>query len=202
MAEWGLARFSGIPREKLLSGNLDLADSRALSLAEARFGDVCPVIHFDSRRLEDLIATATRIRYDAIFVDYLQLVEAPGDDMARVAHVSKTLARLTGKGGGIVRGYTPMVVAISQFNRSGIVDQRDNDRFPELTDLKGSSQIEQDADSVIFLHRFSTQKPHDPRVYAKIGKNRTGPAGDVIALDARPTLGYLEEAPPDAPGRP
>jgi len=60
---------------------------------------------------------------------------------------------MTGKGSDARRDYTPMIVALGPVQSHRRPRQVDKDRFPDITDLKGSSQIEQDADVILFTHR-------------------------------------------------
>lgn len=114
------------------------------------------------------------IGVDAIFVDYLQLLHAhgKGDNRAlEVSEISQTLKN-------IARELKVPVIALSQLNRA--VESR-NDRTPQLSDIRESGSIEQDADMVIFLHRESRYKIDDESIKDKaqviVAKNRNGSTG-------------------------
>lgn len=111
---------------------------------------------------------------DAIFVDYLQLLHAHGfsDNRAlEVSTISQTLKN-------IARELKVPVIALSQLNRA--VESR-NDRRPQLSDIRESGAIEQDADMVMFLHRESRYKIDDESIKDKaeviVAKNRNGSVG-------------------------
>jgi replicative DNA helicase len=193
MAELALSRFSQVPTRKIREGSLMLPDMAAIEKAEAQFATVCPILHNGNSSLHSIMQTVNRIRYDVVILDYLQRVDAPGDEYGKTSLVSKTLATLSGKGPEGRRDYTPMVIALSQFNRQGGRAQMEDDRFPDITDLKGSSQIEQDADIILFLHRQKSQTREDPKVYLKVAKNRGGPKEMVLTLRAQPEIAFIEE---------
>jgi replicative DNA helicase len=111
---------------------------------------------------------------DAIFVDYLQLIQGRNKDnrAQEVSEISQGLKN-------IARELRVPVVALSQLNRS--VESR-NDRRPQLSDLRESGSIEQDADMVIFLHREAyynkeLEESEKNKAEAIIAKNRNGATG-------------------------
>jgi replicative DNA helicase len=121
-------------------------------------------------------------RLDLIIVDYLQLMSSPEDSRAakqseavRVGEISRGF-KLLAKDHGIP------VVVLSQLNRE--VEHRQGGR-PQLSDLRDSGAIEQDADMVMFIHR--KMKPvmegeeEDRNAELLIAKHRNGPTG-VIPL--------------------
>jgi replicative DNA helicase len=109
-----------------------------------------------------------------IFVDYLQLVD-PGkkydNRVQEVSVVSQSLKNLA-------RELRIPVLSASQLNRS--VENRGNDRRPQLSDLRESGAIEQDADVVMFLYRPDTETTgiHIPTKLF-IAKHRNGATGEI-----------------------
>lgn len=114
--------------------------------------------------MEKISASASQLQADVIFIDYLQLVSAKGkDDFERVSKVSlaaKTLSRTTGR----------LVVALSQLSRG------DTKSPPTMQDLRSSGQIEQDANSIIFIHNPAPQEQVGKRQVI-IAKNKNGRTG-------------------------
>lgn len=111
---------------------------------------------------------------DAIFVDYLQLLQGRNKDnrAQEVSEISQGLKN-------IARELKVPVVALSQLNRS--VESR-NDRRPQLSDLRESGSIEQDADIVVFLHRDAyynkeLEESERNKAEAIVAKNRNGATG-------------------------
>lgn len=103
-----------------------------------------------------------------VIVDYLQLVSASADSRQNeVSAVSRGLKAM-GKELGCP------VIALSQLNRG--VEQRGKDAEPQLSDLRESGAIEQDADVVIALHRPDKE---NPEALALLLKNRQGPVGRI-----------------------
>ena len=107
---------------------------------------------------------------DFLIVDYLQLAHGRTKDnrVQEVAEISQGLKN-------IARELKIPVLALSQLSRQ--VENRGSDKVPQLSDLRESGSIEQDADVVIFLYR----KNDDVRdiVDVKIAKHRNGPVGGV-----------------------
>lgn len=111
-----------------------------------------------------------------VFVDYLQLISSPDDgsrnknEATRVGEISRTL-KLMAKDLGIP------VVVMSQLNRE--VEHRQSGR-PQLSDLRDSGAIEQDADMVAFIHGKIVPGPDnvvDPSRELIVAKHRNGPTG-------------------------
>ncbi len=110
-----------------------------------------------------------------IVIDYLQLIDDPTVKEGRqqvVSSVSRNLKQLA-------KEANCPIIALSQMNRT--VEQRGKDQRPQLSDLRESGAIEQDADIVAFIYREDKVKdakdiPEDQRNIAEviIAKNRSG----------------------------
>ncbi len=102
---------------------------------------------------------------DLLVVDYLQLVNAPGDNPYQsVSYASRAFKKLS------MQQNIP-VLLLSQLRRI-------DDRAPALSDLRDSGSIEQDADIVLMLHRTEESKDKDS-ICVHVAKNRNGPGGKV-----------------------
>ncbi|OGR52877.1 MAG: replicative DNA helicase [Elusimicrobia bacterium GWA2_62_23] len=113
-----------------------------------------------------------------IVIDYLQLIRGAGRTESRqqeVAEISRLLKDLA-------RSLEVPVIALSQLNRRSEDKGREGNR-PQLSDLRDSGSIEQDADVVGMIHREEYYKREDPTLKNKatliIAKQRNGPVGDV-----------------------
>ena len=150
--------------------------SRAVgSLAEAEiYLDDTPAI-----TVLELRAKARRLKAEKnlglIIVDYLQLMQGPRNIESRqqeISNISRSLKALA-------KELDVPVIALSQLSRA--VEQRSEHR-PQLSDLRESGAIEQDADVVIFLYRswvYSREEEEKGRAQAIIAKQRNGPIGTV-----------------------
>jgi replicative DNA helicase len=150
--------------------------SRAVgSLAEAEiYLDDTPAI-----TVLELRAKARRLKAEKnlglVIVDYLQLMQGPRNIESRqqeISNISRSLKALA-------KELDIPVIALSQLSRA--VEQR-SDHRPQLSDLRESGAIEQDADVVIFLYRswvYSREEEEKGRAQAIVAKQRNGPIGIV-----------------------
>jgi replicative DNA helicase len=141
-------------------------DSSALSVLEMRAR---------SRRLAaEMAAKGTPLAM--IVVDYLQLMRGMGRVESRQQEISEISRSLK----GLARDLRVPVVALSQLSRRP--EERGREGRPQLSDLRESGAIEQDADLVAFLFREEVYKPQelDNQGKAKIiiAKQRNGPTGE------------------------
>jgi replicative DNA helicase len=117
-------------------------------------------------RLSAMVQLAkVRHQIQVVFVDYLQLLadESPESEYVRISSIGRRLK-------GIAGTHNVCVVAACQVSRKG----RKEGEAPELSDLRGSGTLEQDADIVVALGR----KPKDNVTRCVVRKNRNGPTGD------------------------
>jgi replicative DNA helicase len=170
-----------IPLTRIRTGTLTDDDWTKLA---RRMGEVAsaPMFIDDSPNLTmmEIRAKARRLkqRHDLklIVVDYLQLMTSPKrveNRQQEVAEMSRSL-KLLAKELGVP------VVAVSQLNRGA--EQR-SDKRPQLSDLRESGAIEQDADIVILLHREDLYERESPRAGEAdliIAKHRNGPTRDLV----------------------
>jgi replicative DNA helicase len=108
-----------------------------------------------------------------IIVDYLQLVTSAG----RSENRQQELSAISRSMKGLAKELACPVIALSQLSRA---PEARTDRRPQLSDLRESGAIEQDADIVMFIYREEEHKPTDEnRGIAEIiiGKQRNGPTG-------------------------
>jgi replicative DNA helicase len=119
--------------KNLVNAPLYIDDTPAISIFELRS---------KYRRLKD------QYNVEAVFVDYLQLMSGPSDHRGNreqeVSVISRSLK-------GIAKELNIPIIALSQLNRS--VELRSGEKRPQLSDLRESGAIEQDADMVLFIHR-------------------------------------------------
>ena len=113
---------------------------------------------------------------DLVVIDYLQLMSAEKSTNNRVQEISEISRSLK----GLARELNVPVLAAAQLSRA--VEQR-QDKHPQLSDLRDSGSIEQDADIVMFIYRDeyynpdTTERPNIAEL--NIAKHRNGPTGTV-----------------------
>ena len=178
-----------IESEKLRSGQLapyewSQLDSRVRMLVDA------PIYVDDTPQLSifELRTKARRLvrehQVKCIMIDYLQLMNANGmrfgSRQEEVSNISRSLK-------GLAKELDIPILALSQLNR-GVENREGNEaKRPQLSDLRESGAIEQDADMVLFVHRpeyyriFEDDHGRDLRGMAQIiiAKHRKGGTGDV-----------------------
>lgn len=121
-----------------------------------------------------------------LMIDYLQLMNANG---ARFGSRQEEVSTISRSLKGLAKELDIPVLALSQLNRT--VETRDASpasKIPQLSDLRESGAIEQDADMVLFVHRpeyyriYQDDKGNDLRGMAQIviAKHRKGATGDVM----------------------
>lgn len=177
-----LADASGVDSWNIRTGNLSDDDFSKISEAMGEMAEA-PIFIDDTPGLSvlEMRTKARRAAHDQplglIIVDYLQLMQASGNHNGnRVQEVSEISRGLK----LIARELNVPLIALSQLSRS--VESR-TPPIPQLSDLRESGSIEQDADIVSFIYRPGYYEPDNPEVQnitdLIIAKHRNGPVGKV-----------------------
>jgi len=181
-----------VDSHKVRTGYLDTRDWTSLTNAAGRLAEA-PIFIDDSPALSVLEARAKARRMkaehglDMIVIDYLQLMRGrnPESRQQEISEISRSLKALA-------KEIDVPVVALSQLSRA--VESRQS-KEPQLSDLRESGALEQDADLILFLYRpdrYGLQKEEDERMAdVIIGKQRNGPTG-VIKLTFIPEYASFE----------
>jgi replicative DNA helicase len=150
--------------EQLAHAPIFIDDTPGIALSEMRA---------KARRLQQ-----SQGKLDLLIVDYLQLMSGGGrryeNRTQEVSAISRGLKALA-------KELSVPVIALSQLSRAP--ESRGGDHRPQLSDLRESGSIEQDADVVAFIFREEVYKQDDPDLQGKaeliIAKQRNGPTGRV-----------------------
>ena len=179
-----LCSVGHVDLRKVRSGQLNSESDwarlvRAINMLESApiYIDETPAIS-----ILELRAKARRMKIEhnigLVIVDYLQLMRGPQHVQTREQEVSEISRSLK----ALAKEIDVPVIALSQLNRA--METRKNNKRPQLSDLRDSGAIEQDADVVCFIHREEIENP-DPNFPKRgiseliIGKQRNGPTGSV-----------------------
>jgi len=175
-----LSAQSGIDAWKLRTGNLASDDFERLSEAMGKLAEV--PIYIDDSAFMNVMEIRTKARrlkaekgLDLVIVDHIQLMEGSRTYEGRVQEISEISRSLK----ALAKELGIPVMAVSQLSRA--VEQRPR-KIPQLSDLRESGSIEQDADVVLFIYREEYYEPDTERkniadIY--IAKHRNGPTGRV-----------------------
>ncbi|MCP4151030.1 MAG: replicative DNA helicase [bacterium] len=191
-----LAVAAGVDMSTLMTGrkHLNQQEWHALEMAAAELSNA----HFyvDDSPTLSVIEMKTRARrlykdknLDVVFVDYLQLMKVTGDALRQNDSRSQEVAIISSSLKALAKELNIPVVAMAQLNRSP--EQRGGGKKEgggggpkyQLSDLKESGAIEQDADVIMFLHREEqndkdTERKGEADVI--IAKQRNGPTGRIV----------------------
>jgi replicative DNA helicase len=174
-----LAAESGIDAWKLRTGALEDKDFPKINHAMAVLSEA--PFFIDDSSMTNVMEMRTKARrlqsehdLGLIIVDYLQLMSGRGNTDNRVQEVSEISRGLK----GLARELNVPVIALSQLSRA--VESR-SPAIPQLSDLRESGSIEQDADVVMFIYRDDyynkeTEQPGIANVLVR--KHRNGPVGE------------------------
>ncbi len=182
IADRVLSMVSGIPMRKISKWQLDTEDFTVMGEAmevlsetnifiDDKWSTTIPELKSKIRRLK-----IEKNALDLVIIDYLQLMSGSnswysGNRVQEISEISRWLKELA-------RELEIPIMALSQLSRE--VEKR-VDKKPQLSDLRESGAIEQDADSVIMLHREDYYDPDTDKKWLTdicLRKNRNGPVGE------------------------
>lgn len=177
-----LSSQAAVDSWKLRTGNLSDDDFPKIGYAMGVLSEA-PIFIDDtpSANVMEIRAKARRLQMEhglgLIIIDYLQLMSGHGKGNSdnRVQEISEISRGLK----GLARELNVPIIALSQLSRA--VEHRD-DKRPQLSDLRESGSIEQDADIVMFLYRDEYYHPETDRkgiTEVLIRKHRNGPTGNI-----------------------
>lgn len=181
LADRLLSAAARVDSHRMRSGTLNPEERRKIVAAGAVIGSTNLIIDDTStRNVREIAAIARRLQrrkgLDLLIIDYIQFIE-PDDKRAprqeQVAGVSRRLK-------GLARELSIPVICLAQLNRQAATGA---DNKPQLSHLRESGAIEQDADMVLFVHRpqyYSANKPpygQGEEAELIVAKQRNGPTG-------------------------
>jgi len=165
---------------QLRSGTLPKRDLPKLSIAAGPLSEA-PIYIDDTPSISvlELRAKARRLKaqygLQIIIIDYLQLMGSS----SRIENRQQEISQISRSLKGIAKELDVPVIALSQLSRA--VESRTGNHRPQLSDLRESGAIEQDADVVLFVYRDEVYNKDDESAKGRaeliIGKQRNGPLG-------------------------
>ena len=196
IAERMLCNQARIKSDRLRKGHLGLdeqdklhAGADALSHAKLFIDDT------PGQNMLRIAANARRLKLRhkirTVVIDYLQLIDpalkSRESRQEQVAAISRRLKFLA-------RELKIPVIALAQVNRSS---EDRTDHRPRLSDLRESGAIEQDADTVIMLHRPEYHEPgqYEGVLEVIVAKQRNGPTGKVELMFEKEFMRFVNKAP-------
>jgi replicative DNA helicase len=191
-----LSAESELPMEKISRGKLEDHEMQQLYSKGINKLTKAPIYIDDTAQLNifELRAKARRLvnkhKVGIIIIDYLQLMSGTND---RQANREQEISRISRDLKGLAKELQVPIIALSQLSRA--VETRKESKIPQLSDLRESGAIEQDADMVLFLYRdeyygIETDEmgqSNQGNALVKIAKHRNGSL-DTIKLRSDLTI--------------
>ena len=195
-----LCSVGRIDSQRLRTGRLQDNDWPRLQRATAQLSEA-PIFIDDTPALStlELRSRARRLKAEhnlgLIVIDYLQLMRSSRRTDSRELEISDISRSLK----GLAKELNIPVVALAQLNRK--VEER-QDKTPQLSDLRESGAIEQDADVIMFIYREdvykfpnASERPLQGIAKIIIGKQRNGPQGTAELMYMAPYTAFVDMAP-------
>ena len=193
LAQRVISTEARIPSQKMRTGELSPKEWESLSAACLFLADVPQLLDDTSSiTVQEMKARLRRIKdVGAVFVDYLQLMKSDGKEQNRAVEVGAITRNLK----LMAKDLQIPVVVCAQLSRG--TEERGKSHKPQISDLRESGSIEQDADIVVMLYREDYYKEDKDAsdqenvntAQLLVQKNRHGPTGVVnLAWNAQFTL--------------
>lgn len=161
-----MARQANVDYGKIVDGNLSDLEVEKIKTLQPYFDNIdLMTIEAAGMTVEQIKATAIKHHADVVFIDYLGLVGTStvvGNSYERTTLISMALHNMAQKTG-------IAIIALCQLSRIA------NKTEPDMTALRDSGQIEQDADEVLFIHTPDEDNRKDKKLI--IAKNKDGECG-------------------------
>ncbi len=200
-----LSSESRVPFGTLRTGHMSQRQWEMVLSTERRI-QKAPLFIDDSANptLLEISSKARRLKAERglamVVVDYLQLMQAGG----RYENRNLEIAAITRGLKQLAKELEIPVIALSQLSRQP--ERRGSDHRPQLSDLRESGAIEQDADLVMFIYRDEVYNREDPSnqglAEVIISKHRNGETGIVPLVFLGETTSFYNRARHDAPSAP
>jgi len=184
-----MCSISGVSMQKARAGNLSKGDiSLMVESAGKVHGSKIFIDETVDLSITELKMKARRLHKEhgvrMIMVDYLQLIHSKGNHERReqeIAYISRQMK-------GLAKELKIPVIVLSQLSRP---PKGSESRRPVLSDLRESGAIEQDADTVILIHREDAKSEGEkPRYELIVAKQRNGPIGIIPVIFQGDTLTF------------
>lgn len=163
------------------ASRLDVEDWRKLQNAGSKLEKAR--LYLDDTPALNLLELKSRVRrihtqhgLGLVVVDYLQLMRGIGNRVGSASSREQEIAEISRGLKALAKEMNVPVIAASQLSRE--VERREKKK-PQLSDLRESGAIEQDADIVIFIHRDKDNPELQNEAELIIGKHRSGNTGDI-----------------------
>lgn len=186
-----LSSWSGVNSQKLKTGQVSDEELRAvINAAEEMSGMKLYIDDAAGQSLSEMSSKARRLKHevglDMLIIDYLQLMQGARTEnrVQEVSEISRGLKILA-------RELNVPILALSQLSRQ--VEMR-AEKKPQLSDLRESGSLEQDADVVMFLYRdeyYNRDETGNENIAEVIiAKNRNGPTTSVRLMFDKNTMKF------------
>ncbi|MFZ2150566.1 MAG: replicative DNA helicase [Candidatus Absconditicoccaceae bacterium] len=192
-----LSEISKVPMYKFSKGNLEEEDFANIGEAMEALGET--KIYIDDKGAYTVPQLKSKLRklkiekgnLDLVIIDYLQLMHGvtytSNNKVQEISEISRGLKELS-------KELDVPIIALSQLSRA--VEQR-VDKKPQLSDLRESGAIEQDADAVIMIHRedyYDQDTDRKGTADICIRKNRNGAVGEIELHFEKEIMKFTEKA--------